>query len=305
MSSSRPERGRTPTVADAAPIAALLNRIADGEDSGWVDEAELRDWLTAQGNDPGNFQVFEQDGELAAYADVFVPGASGKAWLDVRIPREHDGGPVEEAALDWCERRSRELGAASALLPLSEGSPLAARLERRGYRYVRSRLELEIELGEPPVAPAWPDGIAVRTMRPGEEPAVYEAHQQSFADHWEFTRLPYESWLGHLHGVNVDLRLWFLAVDGDEIAGVCLCGPRRRGDERIGWVSVLGVLPPWRRRGLGRALLLHGFGELHRRGFARAGLGVDAENTTGAVRLYEQGGMRVVHRADRYELVLG
>ncbi len=67
---------------------------------------------------------------------------------------------------------------------------------------------------------------------------------------------------------------------------------------RVGWVRVLGVKWPWRRRGLGLALLLHSFGELLRRGIRTVGLGVDAENLTGAVRLYERAGMWVEHRYD-------
>ncbi len=39
-------------------------------------------------------------------------------------------------------------------------------------------------------------------------------------------------------------------------------------------------------------------------GTPKAALGVDAENTTGAVRLYESAGMRVTHRLDIYEKVL-
>ena len=63
---------------------------------------------------------------------------------------------------------------------------------------------------------------------------------------------------------------------------------------------MLGVRRPWRRRGLGRALLLHAFGEFRARGKRGAGLGVDGLNPTGAVRLYEQAGMHVARRFDQY-----
>jgi ribosomal protein S18 acetylase RimI-like enzyme len=66
-------------------------------------------------------------------------------------------------------------------------------------------------------------------------------------------------------------------------------------------VSVLGVRRPWRRRGLGRALLLHSFRALRERGKPRVGLGVDGSNPTGAVQLYEAAGMRVVRRFDHWE----
>ena len=69
----------------------------------------------------------------------------------------------------------------------------------------------------------------------------------------------------------------------------------------MGWVDTLAVRRPWRRRGLGLALLLHSFRELRARGRERVGLGVDGENTTGAVRLYERAGMHVARRSDTYE----
>ena len=61
---------------------------------------------------------------------------------------------------------------------------------------------------------------------------------------------------------------------------------------------MLGVRRPWRRRGLGTALLRHSFRELRARGCERARLMVDGENLTGAVQLYERAGMRILWRAD-------
>ena len=76
------------------------------------------------------------------------------------------------------------------------------------------------------------------------------------------------------------------------------------GDPEHGYVSVLAVRRPWRKRGLGTALLQHSFAEMKRRGMKRATLGVDAENLTGAVALYERAGMHVEHRYDCYQKLL-
>src|SRR3712207_7693523 len=48
---------------------------------------------------------------------------------------------------------------------------------------------------------------------------------------------------------NFDPSLWFLAVEGDEIAGLTLC----KTLAGQGWVDVVGVRRPWRNRGLGRS----------------------------------------------------
>ena len=70
----------------------------------------------------------------------------------------------------------------------------------------------------------------------------------------------------------------------------------------MGWVRVLGVRRPWRRRGLGLALLIHSFAKLRQRGKQRAGLGVDSSSLTGATGLYEKAGMQVHRIYDSYEI---
>jgi ribosomal protein S18 acetylase RimI-like enzyme len=82
-----------------------------------------------------------------------------------------------------------------------------------------------------------------------------------------------------------------------QIAGYSLCRYRMG----IGWVGTLGVRRAWRKRGLGEALLLHSFCEFYKRGMQTIGLGVDAENPTGATRLYKKAGMYVAAEYVIYE----
>ena len=58
---------------------------------------------------------------------------------------------------------------------------------------------------------------------------------------------------------------------------------------------------PWRRRGLGLALLLRSFGQFYERGQRRVALSVDSDNPSGATRLYERAGMRVEREEVLYE----
>ncbi len=100
-----------------------------------------------------------------------------------------------------------------------------------------------------------------------------------------------------------DPGLWFLAEAGDDVAGIALCRPRP-AEADAGVIRVLGVRRPWRRKGVGRALLLHAFAEFRRRGMRAAVLGVDAESLTGAQRLYASAGMHVARQSDVFELRL-
>jgi ribosomal protein S18 acetylase RimI-like enzyme len=218
----------------------------------------------------------------------------GRIWIDVR-------GHPSEAILDWAEERASAKGHRLISGSWSSNEALLRKLERRGYTLVRHSHRMAIDLGDWTPDPAWPDGIEVRSFRPGDERAFYEAQQETFADSWEPVEETFENW-SHwlLETPSFDPELWFRALDGAETAGFAICQPRS-GDPETGSVRLLGVRRPWRKRGLGRALLLRAFAELRRRGFRRAGLGVDAESLTGAHKLYESAGMHVEARFDVYE----
>ncbi len=171
--------------------------------------------------------------------------------------------------------------------------------EAEGYRAVRFMWRMEIRLEAPPPPPAWPGGIKLRPFDLQEHDyLVYQAHQEAFRDHWGFVPRPYEFWQHHKTGSETfDPTLWFIAWDGDEVAGYALC----RTSMGNHWVGTLGVRRPWRKRGLGLALLYHAFGEFYQRGARLAMLGVDAENPNGATRLYHKAGMQVASEYVYYE----
>ncbi len=296
---------RTPGAEAAAAIAELLNEHArdlHGEPVTSVEE--IAHWFRLP--DLELWVAEDAEGCLAAYADVREEAERTRYWLDLR---EHPGrrslaaaGALLAAAEEWARGRA-EPGALLRGIVTQPDEPLSALYDAAGYRLVRHSLEMRVELRDDLPGPRWPDGLAVRTLVPGEdEGRVFDADMEAFEDHWEFVREPFADWRTRmLEHPTYDPELWFLVEDGDELAGICLCGPHAAGDPEFGWVIVLAVRRSWRRRGLGLALLRHAFGELRRRGMTRAGLDVDAENLTGAVRLYERAGMHVARHRDIVE----
>lgn len=111
----------------------------------------------------------------------------------------------------------------------------------------------------------------------------------SFRDHYGFVERPFEdeltSFRHHFLGDPLyDPSLWFVAMDGDEMAGISICRAEDYENPANGFVNELGVRRQWRKRGIASALLKTSFAEFYRRGKRGAALGVDADSLTGALK---------------------
>jgi ribosomal protein S18 acetylase RimI-like enzyme len=148
---------------------------------------------------------------------------------------------------------------------------------------------MRIDLRDVPVAePAWPDGIRARTFRDDDARALHALLEHGYRRGGGSVEA-FDTWLPRMTtDEEFDRDLWFLAEADDEVAGAALCWTSA-------FVKDLVVHESWRRRGLGEALLLHVFATFRARGAEAVELKVQSDNT-GAVRLYERAGMRVVER---------
>lgn len=280
------------TEMPRAPVEGDIPRVVKLMSDHWpepMDEETLKlEWSSPR-------IVLELDARLEREAYALVESLDGdKVWIDLR-------GRPSAALLEWAEARAREKGQRLFAGGWSSNEPLLHDLERRGFGLVRHSHRMEIDLSTPTPEPVWPEGLDVRTFRDGDERVFYDLHQETFVDSWEPIDEPYAEWEHWLLSPPAFVPdLWFLARAGDAPAGIAICHPHP-GRPALGWVRILGVRRPWRKRGVGRALLLHAFAEFRQRGLRRAGLGVDAKSLTGANRLYESAGMHVAARFDIYE----
>jgi ribosomal protein S18 acetylase RimI-like enzyme len=106
-----------------------------------------------------------------------------------------------------------------------------------------------------------------------------------------------------------DTSLWRVAWDGDEVAGQVRAYINDEENEQLGrkrgYTEFISVRRPWRRRGLARALIAASFPLLRARGMTEVGIGVDTENVSGALRVYEKCGFRPISRSTTYRRPLG
>jgi mycothiol synthase len=286
---------REPSADEAPAIREVIEEHAQaafGESE--LSEEEVRSWLTRP---KLVVRVAERESKLVGYLDVYAED-SGRFPADVRTLDPE----VAEALVAEAETIARERDATVVRAFVQGDDPIMREvLEAIGWQPIRYSFQMRIELGDDPLEPVWPEGLSPRNLLPGEEERVYEANMDAFADHWEFERISFEEWSEFALTHSFDPSLWWLVEDGDELAAYSLNSWHFSGDPQFGWIGNLGVRKPWRRRGLATALLRHSLRDFRERGATRVGLGVDGENTTGAVRLYESVGMHVARRNDTYE----
>ncbi len=283
----------------------------------WINTEILQTFLDAPNVDPDRDTfVVERDGRVIAYADCEFRPASGRGSADAAVHPDfrHQGigtqliRATEARILERAEAETPAEQPVTIQRGILDANSGALRLvESLGYRHIRTFYHMRIAFDQPVDAPPLPDGLTLRPFDPARDGrAVYEAHQEAFADHWGYERRSYDEWAHYtINDLGGDpAQWWVIAYDGDEVAGICLNRPYGEEDAQMGWVSTLGVRRPWRKRGLGLALLRHSFALFQERGCTRAGLGVDAASLTNAVALYERAGMHVHKRFFLYRKAL-
>jgi GNAT superfamily N-acetyltransferase len=301
---------RAPTTDDLDELAALLvahdqARFGKAE---WAAPA-AREWIASVWATPG-FDVrrdaqivLASTGAIAAYATLWRPDdASGFFVASPRLEPRYQPLDLDAFLLRWAEPLARQRAAAlpsgvtAALNSWVNGpdQPAEDMLAREGFTLEQRYLRMEITMQAPPPAPAWPAGITARPFVAGrDERAIFDLMQAAFAEGDDSYTLNFEEWSREIFTPESNNpSLWTLADSGEGLAGAVISRLDAGGHAgAIGWLEDVGVQLAWRQRGLGLAMLYHSFGVFYQRGVVRCGLTVDAQNASGAARLYERAGM--------------
>jgi|SRR5579859_576771 len=252
------------------------------------------------------------EGALVAFVRCWInPDQVGetRVYLDDDIHPLHRRPGLEGPLLDWLEARGAErLREVAAGHP--EHNPLvmqvmcwanehdrSAGYQERGFRLVRHSYRMRRDLRQPIPERPLPAGLTMRPYAPELDEGMLATRNESFSDGWHFDPVSPSDWQQFFVG-RPDFRsdLSFAVLAGGEVVAYSLCGYDTIAAERtglkVGWIASLGTRRAWRKRGLASALLVTSMRAFQAAGLDYAGLGVDAQNPTGALTLYEGLGFR-------------
>jgi mycothiol synthase len=303
--------------AEVEPIVELLTTINRHDQPGWFPSVAglANDWSPTSTFEPArDLQAVEVDGALV--------GVGRHAWrerpsvvnhrLEVYVHPEHRRRGHGSRLLAWTQERARESVAEGLGGPTTKphqyggaGSdrsgivaPFAAHHGFEAYRY---HFDMRRPLAEPIADARLPDGFEMRAVLPEHHRAIWHADEEAFEDHWDHAAPvegDYERFFGD---PDIDTSIWQVAWAGDEVAALVINGiyphENEQTGERVGWLDSVATRRSYRGRGLAAALIARSLQVLRERGMDIAALGVDAQNPTGALQLYERAGFR---RASRW-----
>jgi len=301
---------------DIPEIHDLFERANEGDDN---DYAETIQDLERQYDDPWSDPrtdartIRNLAGKLVGFLRVYVnpkPQHENVAFLDKEIAPEARGQGLEEQALHWMEERAQERLAGAGKTESASKLPRLIRAgfqesasdqielyKRRGYRHVRSFYKMERDLDQPIDANPLPEGLVFRSYSEELDEKMLAAFNEAFGDHWGHQDVTEDEWHQFIMDAS-DVRrdLTLVVMDGDEVAAFSINRVKKAENARLGiqrgWIGTLGTRRAWRKRGLASALLSESMRRFKAEGLDWAGLGVDAENWTGALQLYERNGFK-------------
>jgi len=292
--------------ADLQPICDLLNLCdeVDKLDEGFAVD-DLRTELSSPELDSArDIRLWEDEaGRLVAYGLmwIFKDVEEPNGYLYWRVDPQVRGSGIESSVIEWASERMREVshevGKPVRLLSQARDFYTYGRevLEAHGFEIVRYGFKMARNLDEPIPDMDFPNGYTLRTATEDDMEGWVDCFNQSFIDHWNphpTTVEIHKHWLTH---AKYRPELDFIATASDgTIAAFCFCWidpeDNERKNRKDGWVELLGTRRGHRKIGLGKAILLAGMRKLKDEGMNRAVLGVDAQNPTGALGLYESVG---------------
>lgn len=309
----RPYGGET----DLEAIAQLLNSSESVRQfHEWPSPAEMLMQLETPSVDKQRDLCLWEDSnsQVMAIAGLMIPeigeDIAGILWF--RVYPQTKGNNLETQILEWGEKRMGEVGRQRNVKVKvlcgahGDNTERIALLESCGFEIERYFLTMERSLTDSIPEAEFPEGFTLKHIDNEADAAVWaEMFNQTFIDHWNHQDITVESVKDKLNDPKYQSELSLVAVAPDgTFAAFCDCQIHPENNElnkrKDGLVTLLGTRRGFRKRGLGRSILLSALKLLKTEGMETAMLYVDADNLSGATRLYQSVGFRRVNTQIAY-----
>lgn len=289
----------------------------DYDDFRGISAEEVRKMEKAPTFDPSGMFIAETDGIrvgiVNAYVDRFREEKKGFiVWLGVlpEYRRRGVGRKLAEKAVESLRERGIEIAEAA----LDSSRKVCIRLfESLGFELFRSSSFMKMSLEKIPVNIGENREVAMRELDVKSEEDIIllnKLDNECFKEHFNFRPVkieetrhwlqenPWFKWQTHFFAQLRDQPVGFISVGIDEKFN-------KEKNTLSGWINDIGVLKPFRRKGIGTALMLKALHELKNKGMKNALLYVDDENPTKAIKLYEKVGFKTVKKTLLYQKKIG
>ena len=300
---------RAGSIADAPAFHRFQLAIDAADDRHWAGTlVETENMFNDLDSHPptDTLLAVNGEGEIIASAWVFTPALAETEWrsfLRGNVHPQYRGRGLGSFILNWLEARGRLI-----LLERPGDKPRLLRtycqdsehdrqalFAQHGFVPVRYFFEMTRDLSRP-IAPAvLSDGLTLQPWTPAFDEDGFDAMNDAFRDHWGFEPLSPETWaMWYIGNESFRRDLSYVVLDGGRVIGLSLnlveTETNARNGHNEGWIGDLAVRRPWRKRGIATALLNHSMHAFAAAALGHATLGVDTENPTGALGVYERVG---------------
>ncbi|QRN83237.1 GNAT family N-acetyltransferase [Chloroflexota bacterium] len=291
--------------SDYPKMLTILEKASEADDDDFASTLEdlEHDYSHLTNCDPKEDMILaEVNGETVAYGRVswhLIDKNKNRIYSQfIKIIAEWRYMGIEQAMMGWNEKRLQIIAAEHPndgkrfyqTYSLENKAELNAILKDMGYEPTRYFFEMNRPLDEIPEA-VLPEGIVVRPAKESDYRKIWDASIEAFRDHWGFSQPEEEDYISYSTSRYFQPDLWQVAWDGDEVVASVLNyideEYNKKFNKKCGWTEEISTRREWRRKGIASALIARSMKMLKDLGMTTVALGVDTENPSGALQLYE------------------
>ena len=255
-----------------------------------------------------NLFVAESGGSIIGYASVFLEPGIQRAILECMIHPLHRRNGIATELLREVSRHAGEAGSMRLQACIAQDNIPAKKLASRlGFKFIRYFQELKLDLDAAQLPDLEPSEYIIRSLRPDEVEILTQLQNRAFADSWGFNPNTADEIAYRINLSSCSPKNILIAYLKNRPIGYCwtriMIEENTKADRLQGEIHMLGVDPEFRKKGIGRSVLLAGLAELDSRGVTIVGLTADGTDAA-ALGLYKSVGFQVCSRIEWFEKIL-